>query len=331
MARENGILEDWHDARGFGFIRRPGAAGKIYVHMKSIGKSNERPQPGDKLTYEVGAGANGRPAALKVRIIEPPPLSAAAPAAGITSRSGTPTPPASPTADIRSTPPPASKHRREPRPGMRHISMRAAAAATIIVLITMIGRGVNLAPIRLADSWSRAIAAITPPVLEAIKDVPGPIYISDGYGLDGSSGLDVLARAELAGLDVRRSPSWAYILGAQRTINRSEAATELLFLTGSARIQTEADPYYREIFTFDPQTPEERSEFDQLVAKYTGVLDLPAGTSRADETRAREALLQPWVETELSSASPSEDFRRYLKLLLTGEVVSVFISNGPPR
>ena len=135
MARENGILEDWHDARGFGFIRRPGAAGKIYVHMKSIGKSNERPQPGDKLTYEVGAGANGRPAALKVRIIEPPPLSAAAPAAGITSRSGTPTPPASPTADIRSTPPPASKHRREPRPGMRHISMRAAAAATIIVLI----------------------------------------------------------------------------------------------------------------------------------------------------------------------------------------------------
>ena len=203
--------------------------------------------------------------------------------------------------------------------------------ATIIVLITMIGRGVNLAPIRLADSWSRAIAAITPPVLEAIKDVPGPIYISDGYGLDGSSGLDVLARAELAGIDVRRSPSWAYILGAQRTINRSEAATELLFLTGSARIQTEADPYYREIFTFDPQTPEERSEFDQLVAKYTGVLDLPAGTSRADETRAREALLQPWVETELSSASPSEDFRRYLKLLLTGEVVSVFISNGPPR
>lgn len=135
MARENGILEDWHDARGFGFIRRPGAAGKIYVHMKSIGKSNERPQPGDKLTYEVGAGANGRPAALKVRIIEPPPLSAAAPAAGITSRSGTPTPPASPTADIRSTPPPASKHRHEPRPGMRHISMRAAAAATIIVLI----------------------------------------------------------------------------------------------------------------------------------------------------------------------------------------------------
>ena len=48
MARETGILEDWHDARGFGFIRRPGGA-KIYVHMKSIGKSTERPKPGDIL------------------------------------------------------------------------------------------------------------------------------------------------------------------------------------------------------------------------------------------------------------------------------------------
>jgi uncharacterized membrane protein YsdA (DUF1294 family)/cold shock CspA family protein len=132
VARETGILEDWHDARGFGFIRRPGAAGKIYVHMKSIGKSNERPKPGDKLTYEVGAGANGRPAALKVRIVEPPPLRTAA---GSAPQSGTQTSPASPTADIHSTPTPASKPRREPRPGMRSISMRTAAAATIIALI----------------------------------------------------------------------------------------------------------------------------------------------------------------------------------------------------
>lgn len=132
MARETGILEDWHDARGFGFIRRPGASGKIYVHMKSIGKSNERPKPGDKLSYEVGAGANGRPAALKVRIIEPPPLSAATRSAP---QSGTQTSPASPIADIHSTPTPASKPRREPRPGMRRISMRTVAAATIIALI----------------------------------------------------------------------------------------------------------------------------------------------------------------------------------------------------
>jgi len=50
VAREKGILEDWHDARGFGFIRRPDGAGKLYVHMKAIGKSNERPKAGDILS-----------------------------------------------------------------------------------------------------------------------------------------------------------------------------------------------------------------------------------------------------------------------------------------
>lgn len=130
MARETGILEDWHDARGFGFIRRPAGAGKLYVHMKSIGKSTERPKPGDKLNYEIGEGANGRPAAVKVRIVAPPapkpaptaPLPAAAPQAATTSAAA-------------AQPTPIQKPRREPRPGMRHISMRTAAAATIIVLL----------------------------------------------------------------------------------------------------------------------------------------------------------------------------------------------------
>ena len=131
MARENGILEDWHDTRGFGFIRRPGAAGKLYVHMKAIGKSTERPKPGDKLTYEVGEGANGRPAAIKVRIIEPPPVRAPD-SAGLQH--------AARRDDVSATPataptPRAGKPQREARPGMRHISMRTAAAATIIVLV----------------------------------------------------------------------------------------------------------------------------------------------------------------------------------------------------
>jgi uncharacterized membrane protein YsdA (DUF1294 family)/cold shock CspA family protein len=71
--RETGILEDWHDARGFGFIRRPGAAGKIYVHMKSIGKSVNRPKPGDRLSYDIGVGSGGRPAAVNVLILDAPP------------------------------------------------------------------------------------------------------------------------------------------------------------------------------------------------------------------------------------------------------------------
>lgn len=77
MTRETGVLVDWHDARGFGFIRRPGGLGKIYVHMKSIGKSVERPKPGDRLSYEVARGSRGRPEAINVNNLgaapAPPP------------------------------------------------------------------------------------------------------------------------------------------------------------------------------------------------------------------------------------------------------------------
>jgi uncharacterized membrane protein YsdA (DUF1294 family)/cold shock CspA family protein len=77
VARETGVLVDWRDERGFGFIRRPGSAGKIYVHMKSIGKSVDRPRHGDKLEYTVGADKAGRPVAIDVIFIRdtpaPPP------------------------------------------------------------------------------------------------------------------------------------------------------------------------------------------------------------------------------------------------------------------
>lgn len=70
MEREIGVLEDWRDGRGFGFIRRPGG-GKIYVHMKSLGKSVNRPRPGDRLSYMIGEGSGGRPAAIDVQILGP--------------------------------------------------------------------------------------------------------------------------------------------------------------------------------------------------------------------------------------------------------------------
>jgi uncharacterized membrane protein YsdA (DUF1294 family)/cold shock CspA family protein len=77
VTRERGVLVDWRDDRGFGFIRRPGTAGKIYVHMKSIGKSVDRPRHGDQMDYEISTDKAGRPVAVDVRIIraepKPPP------------------------------------------------------------------------------------------------------------------------------------------------------------------------------------------------------------------------------------------------------------------
>ena len=109
MTREKGILEDWHDQRGFGFIRRPGG-GKLYVHMKSIGKSTERPKAGDILSYEVGTGANGRPAAVSATISRP----LHSKTAGIAPSKNGPERVA------------AQPARREAKPGLVRISMRTA-------------------------------------------------------------------------------------------------------------------------------------------------------------------------------------------------------------
>lgn len=115
MTRETGILVDWHDARGFGFIQRPGGD-KIYVHMKSIGKSVERPKAGDSLSYEVSAGSGGRSVAINVQNHgAPKPRSERTPR------------PAPAAAQARAAP------RRER--GLISISTRVAAAAVILVLL----------------------------------------------------------------------------------------------------------------------------------------------------------------------------------------------------
>lgn len=69
MARETGELIDWKDDRGFGFIRRPENAGDLFVHIKSIRATSQRPKLGDRLTYAIGPGKDGRPVAVDVSIL----------------------------------------------------------------------------------------------------------------------------------------------------------------------------------------------------------------------------------------------------------------------
>jgi uncharacterized membrane protein YsdA (DUF1294 family)/cold shock CspA family protein len=121
VARERGKLADWHDARGFGFIQRPGGA-KLYVHMKSIGKSVDRPKPGDILSYDIGEGSGGRSVALNVVNHGSPPQPK--PAAATTRAAPAPSPQPAPV-----------KQRERAKPGMSSISIRVIAAAVIIILL----------------------------------------------------------------------------------------------------------------------------------------------------------------------------------------------------
>ncbi|MEO8136771.1 MAG: cold shock and DUF1294 domain-containing protein [Betaproteobacteria bacterium] len=82
MTRETGELVDWKDDRGFGFIRRPDGSETIFVHIRSIRRATERPRIGDRMSYSIGVGKDGRSVANEVDIVaQPPTATVAAPAA----------------------------------------------------------------------------------------------------------------------------------------------------------------------------------------------------------------------------------------------------------
>ena len=61
-----GTLTKWNDDRGFGFVTTAGSAA-VFVHASAFGPGAERPRVGDAVTYELGAGRDGRPRAVDVR------------------------------------------------------------------------------------------------------------------------------------------------------------------------------------------------------------------------------------------------------------------------
>lgn len=72
---EQGRLVQWNDERGFGFIEA--SSGKRhFVHISAIARSAARPRIGDEVRFEPSLGADGRPQARAVRIIDadPPPV-----------------------------------------------------------------------------------------------------------------------------------------------------------------------------------------------------------------------------------------------------------------
>ena len=79
MPREYGELIDWKDGRGFGFIRRPAGGPDLFVHIKSIQKTNLRPKAGDQVFFNIAPGKDGRPVAVDVRIEGARPLTRSAP------------------------------------------------------------------------------------------------------------------------------------------------------------------------------------------------------------------------------------------------------------
>lgn len=74
--RFDGRLTSWNDERGFGFIEPDQGGDTVFVHVKAIVNRDGRPQVGQRFSFEVAPGPQGRKRALKVL-----PLRAARPVA----------------------------------------------------------------------------------------------------------------------------------------------------------------------------------------------------------------------------------------------------------
>jgi uncharacterized membrane protein YsdA (DUF1294 family)/cold shock CspA family protein len=63
-----GELIEWNDERGFGFIHPDDGGPRLFVHISQIGRIATRPRLGDRVSYSIGRGRDGGPAAVNVSI-----------------------------------------------------------------------------------------------------------------------------------------------------------------------------------------------------------------------------------------------------------------------
>jgi cold shock CspA family protein len=55
-----GTLRSWNDDRGFGFIAPTQGGPEVFVHASAFPQDGSRPTIGEKLTYEIERGRDGK-------------------------------------------------------------------------------------------------------------------------------------------------------------------------------------------------------------------------------------------------------------------------------
>lgn len=61
-----GTLRSWNDDRGFGFVAPTDGGPEVFVHISAFPRDGSRPVVGEKLSFELGRGPDGKPRATNV-------------------------------------------------------------------------------------------------------------------------------------------------------------------------------------------------------------------------------------------------------------------------
>jgi cold shock CspA family protein len=64
--RIEGTLTKWNDDRGFGFITPTQGGAEIFAHVSAFPRDGQRPRLGERLTFEIGTGKDGKKQARNI-------------------------------------------------------------------------------------------------------------------------------------------------------------------------------------------------------------------------------------------------------------------------
>lgn len=64
--RIEGTLSKWNDDRGFGFITPSQGGQEVFAHISAFPRDGQRPRIGERLTFEIGVGKDGKKQARHV-------------------------------------------------------------------------------------------------------------------------------------------------------------------------------------------------------------------------------------------------------------------------